>query len=371
MVKTIAAEAAWTCSICGDDREDAAYAIPCHHEFCLGCILHWTKQKASCLLCRRLTTTIKFPAWADDGDLEFIVCPPATPVLAYFQVGTTPGPLAGHISHSPEAPHPPAMPVPDEQGAVDTEFSAPLVPALPPEVWVALFQEHQEILDPLLPWLRQELAVIFGTVWWQAMLAENFILAALCLLGLDSKALFLHLQPGLADRTAMLVHGIINTVVQRADLEAAGPPPRLHCQGAGGQTRGHPPHRHLLTGDSQLQPATLLLHYRSQHRGAPQHITSHPLWGHSQPLAAPILGGQEETREEPGQAAAVEAAGPSARTGGGERRCWRRQSRQWQQDPHWGRDHSHSRPRPKSLQPPTHPARGHHLGRTSRAYISL
>ncbi|EOA98758.1 hypothetical protein Anapl_02939 [Anas platyrhynchos] len=153
------------------------------------------------------------------------------------------------------------MPVPDEQGAVDTEFSAPLMPALPPEVWVALFQEHQEILDPLLPWLRQELAVIFGTVWWQAMLAENFILAALCLLGLDSKALFLHLQPGLADRTAMLVHGIINTVVQRADLEAAGPPPRLHCQGAGGQTRGHPPHRHLLTGDSQLQPATLLLHY--------------------------------------------------------------------------------------------------------------
>lgn len=47
-----------------------------------------------------------------------------------------------------------------------TQFSAPLVPALPPKVWAALFQEHQEILDPLLPWLRQELAVMFGTVWW-------------------------------------------------------------------------------------------------------------------------------------------------------------------------------------------------------------
>lgn len=165
-------------------------------------------------------TTIKVPAWADDSDLEFIVCPLATPVLACFQAGTSPGHLAGQSFHSPEAYPPPAMPVPDEQGAVETVFSAPPVPGLPPDVWAALFQEHREILDPLLPWLRQELAVIFGTAWWQATLAKNFILAALCLFGLDSEALFQQLQPGLVDRTATLIHGIINTVVQRCSEQA-------------------------------------------------------------------------------------------------------------------------------------------------------
>lgn len=52
------------------------------------------------------------------------------------------------------------------------------------------------------------------------MLAENFILVALCLLGLDSEALFQHLQPGLMDRTATLIHGIINTVVQWCSEQA-------------------------------------------------------------------------------------------------------------------------------------------------------
>ena len=56
----------------------------------------------------------------------------------------------------------------------------PMVSGLLLEVWAALFRQHPEILDPVLPWLRQELRAIFGTQWWEAMAAENLILNTLC-----------------------------------------------------------------------------------------------------------------------------------------------------------------------------------------------
>lgn len=83
----MAAEEEWTCPICRDVQKDIAYAVPCRHEFCLGCILRWAMQKETCPLCRRIMTVVKVAAWDDDNDLDFTISPPAPPLPACFQAG--------------------------------------------------------------------------------------------------------------------------------------------------------------------------------------------------------------------------------------------------------------------------------------------
>uniref|UniRef100_A0A8V0YC85 RING-type E3 ubiquitin transferase n=1 Tax=Gallus gallus TaxID=9031 RepID=A0A8V0YC85_CHICK len=52
VLETMAAAEAWTCPVCREARRDVAYATPCNHQFCLGCIQRWAMLKTSCPLCR-------------------------------------------------------------------------------------------------------------------------------------------------------------------------------------------------------------------------------------------------------------------------------------------------------------------------------
>ncbi|XP_040518958.1 probable E3 ubiquitin-protein ligase DTX3 [Gallus gallus] len=88
--KTMAAEEAWTCSVCRDARQDLAHAIPCNHTFCLGCIHRWAKLSDRCPLCRTAMKTIRVSVRGDSESVECIVSPPAVPVPVTF--GTTTGP---------------------------------------------------------------------------------------------------------------------------------------------------------------------------------------------------------------------------------------------------------------------------------------
>lgn len=236
----MAAEQEWVCPICHDVRKDIAYAVPCHHEFCLGCILRWGKQKKSCPLCRRDMEVVQVAVWDDDEDLNFIIWPPAPPVPVCFQEGAA---LNFSSSSPPSSPLLSPLPFSDEEEdeeAVEEESEeadeeedeedeeledeeaeeGPLVGGLRPQAWARLFRQHQEILNPVLPWLRRELRAIFDTDWWPAMAAESFIFDALCDIGLDREELIELMWPALEDETETFIRRLIHTVVRRCSEEA-------------------------------------------------------------------------------------------------------------------------------------------------------
>ena len=106
------------------------------------------------------------------------------------------------------------------------------------EVWAALFRQHREMLDPVLPWLRQELRAIFGTQWREAMATESLILNALCHIGLDSEALIQLLRPALGDRVETLIQGLVDALVNQWGEEAHGQRGLQGVHVSGGQEEG-------------------------------------------------------------------------------------------------------------------------------------
>ncbi|POI18903.1 hypothetical protein CIB84_017353 [Bambusicola thoracicus] len=116
----------------------------------------------------------------------------------------------------------------EEQREEEAE-EEPTSASLLPEVWAALFRQHPQILDPVLPWLRQQLRVLFGAQWWPTLSTESIILKALCSFGLDSEALVQELWPILEDRAEALIQRLINTVMCQCSEEARR---QLGLQGA-------------------------------------------------------------------------------------------------------------------------------------------
>lgn len=204
-------ETKWSCPICHDAHEDAAYAMPCGHQFCLGCIMHWTDRKPACPVCSRTILIVKFSVREEDDYLQCLVTPSGELPETSSQAGRASSHLAENSPHFPVGILSPA-----EQGPMRPET----VGGLLPEVWAELFQGQKHLLDPMLPWLCQRLEAIYGSQWWLAKNAEGHILQALCLCGLNRKLLFQMLQPDLEGYTAPLVYGLINVIVHGCSMEA-------------------------------------------------------------------------------------------------------------------------------------------------------
>ena len=202
----MAKAAEWTCPICQDVINEVTYVIPCNHRFCVSCIMHWVKRNPSCPLCRRPTEAVKFSVQANIKYLPFGRTHPYGSQDASSQAGAARDRLAENSPPRPVASPPSSpqrMPSPAERGAVGTAA----VGGLLPQVWAELFQRHQHLLDPVLPWLRHELAEIFGARWWLAIYAEAFILHCLCVRGPDQEIMVQILQDILEEYTALsLIH---------------------------------------------------------------------------------------------------------------------------------------------------------------------
>ncbi|KAF4803314.1 hypothetical protein TURU_017459 [Turdus rufiventris] len=201
------------CLICQDTPKDVASALPCHHQFCLGCILRWTQTNPSCPLCRTPIETVRFSERGEQDYLLFTVISPEESLDTSSQTRAAP------ILLDENSPHGPLVsPAPSPQGALSPAGQEP-VGGLLPEVWARLFQQQQHLLDPVRPWLCQRLEVIFQEQWWLVQVAQSNILHNLCLHGLNVENLVRTLQNCLGEHTAPLVHGLIPVIVAQGSKE--------------------------------------------------------------------------------------------------------------------------------------------------------
>ncbi|NWI57716.1 TOPRS ligase, partial [Calyptomena viridis] len=212
----------WSCPICCDAPDDVAYAMPCGHRFCLGCILRWAERNPACPLCRRSILTVKFSDQGGDNYLHCVITPPRESPETNSQAGEAPGGAGGGLAeNSPNGP--PVSPASSPQvitAPTEQESSGPgAVGGILPELWAELFRRRQNLLDPVRPWLCQGLEMIYRGEWWQVKSAESGILLALCVYGPDREVLVQRLEPRLQQYTAPLVHGILNIIETQCSEE--------------------------------------------------------------------------------------------------------------------------------------------------------
>ncbi|XP_017941332.1 E3 ubiquitin-protein ligase Topors-like [Manacus vitellinus] len=210
-----ATETEWNCPICRDTRDDLAYVMPCLHQFCLGCIMRWAEMQIVCPLCRDLIESVRFSVQTD----SYIDCVFTAPEDASSWAGITLGQLVRnnpyHFAASPSRSPRGILPA-AEPGGAGTEP----VGGLMPRVWAELFRRDEHLLDPVVPWLRQELEAIYGTRWWMARIAESIILHAVSICGPAANVLVQVLQDFLEEHTEPLIHGTISIIVDQCSEEA-------------------------------------------------------------------------------------------------------------------------------------------------------
>ncbi|XP_040434912.1 uncharacterized protein LOC121080809 isoform X1 [Falco naumanni] len=206
------------CPLCHNAEDGIAYAIPCNHQFCLGCIVRWRQNSPFCPLCRGPMETIRFSVWAENDFLLYTLIETDELPDASSQAGGAPDLTESRPYIPLVAPpfSPQQMLSPAEQGAVGTEAVGGLLPS----VWASLFQRQEHLLDPVLPWLREVLAAICGDQWWLARSAESSILHCLCACGLNRELMVQWLQDSLQEYAAQVVDGIVNVIVERCSEEA-------------------------------------------------------------------------------------------------------------------------------------------------------
>ncbi|GAB0204956.1 E3 ubiquitin-protein ligase Topors-like [Grus japonensis] len=192
------------CPICLDSWEEASYVMPCLHQFCYTCILRWAESKPECPLCKRRVSSILHSVQKDDDFEEHVIPPPAAPSVVVHLTGGGPGHLAARSLHHPAAPRPAAAgPLPRAPvGGFHAYF------------WASLFRIYPAVLQPLLPWLQQELGQLFEDAQ-EAAAAQSLVTSSLRYFGLDEEALIQLLQASLGRHTRSFVHQLINTIVDR------------------------------------------------------------------------------------------------------------------------------------------------------------
>ncbi|NWI67012.1 TOPRS ligase, partial [Todus mexicanus] len=315
-------ETEWSCPICHNARDDIAYVMPCCHQFCLSCTLRWASMRQQCPLCRGPIDIVRFPLLEAQNYLQFVLTGSERSPGARRQARRAP-------SHPAESsPHRPVASSPLSPQAILSSAEQEAVGGLLPQVWAELFQRQERLLDPLLSWLRRALEAIYGTQWWRVRSAEGNILHALCVCGLDEEVMVQRLQDCLEEYTSPLVHGVINTIVQRCSEDAQ----RLHHSRAATEEDNSPadssssssPVRSSSSSSSSFSSSSTssissrggtpdpILASSSSSSGSPRQAEAGrteatPGRDPGCPRSVPSPAEQERPQEEP-----VEAAGPSA-----------------------------------------------------------
>ncbi|NXY24724.1 TOPRS ligase, partial [Atrichornis clamosus] len=215
----MATETHGNCPICQDAQKNVASALPCQHQFCLGCILRWAQRNPSCPLCRTPIEIVRFSEQDEWDQVQLVISSSAMPPEAHRQARRAPSHPDENSPHGPVESPPPSPQgtlSPAEQRAAGPEP----VGGLLPEVWAGLFRQQKHLLDPVWPWLRQRLEGIYLGRWWLIEAAESCILRYLCMCGPDADNLAQRLLVFLEGHTAPLVHDLIQVIAARCSEQA-------------------------------------------------------------------------------------------------------------------------------------------------------
>ncbi|XP_053859717.1 uncharacterized protein LOC128822140 [Vidua macroura] len=207
------------CAICQDTCRHVASTLPCHHQFCLGCILRWTQRNPVCPLCRRTIVTVRFSDHGEDDYLDTSITVPEELLDGNSQRGRALSSLDENSSHPPvvsPSSSPQGIVSPAEQEGSGLEF----VGSVLPEVWAESFRQRQHLLDSMRPWLHERLEGIYQGWWWVVDAIESSILHGLCIHGPNAEMLVEVLEPLLEEHTAPLVHDAIGIIMGQRHEEA-------------------------------------------------------------------------------------------------------------------------------------------------------
>ncbi|KAK4817000.1 hypothetical protein QYF61_025920 [Mycteria americana] len=298
------------CPICLDSWEEASYAVPCLHQFCYTCILRWAESKPECPLCKRRVTSIVHSVRGDDDFQEHVIPPPAAPSAVVQLRRGAPGHPAAHNRHRPAASQPSAA------GLVPR---AP-VGGLPPHVWAFLFQQDQALLQPVIPWLHQELRPMVGGGPRATAAAQRLVLFSLQLCRLDEDMLFQMLWAALGQHTRSFVRELIYTIGARCSREARrrrGLEDARAAEEREGSPAAAPGPAVSRGGSPASSPAPSSSPDRSGAEELPSTSSAALRGGPGSPLSAPAPahGEPQEVQEDPQEA----VPGPSTPSRGSER----------------------------------------------------
>ncbi|OPJ67179.1 hypothetical protein AV530_017077 [Patagioenas fasciata monilis] len=171
----MAAELDTCCPVCLDSWEEASYILPCFHQFCYTWIVRWAETK---------------PPLQEEGDF-------------HLALGEAPGHTDAHGLHQPAVAQPPAV------------WLGPMAPVggFHAYIWASIFHVHPTVLQPLLPWLHQELGQLLEDAQRVAA-AQRLIISSLYHFGLIEESLVWVLQASLGRCMRSFVHQLIDTIVR-------------------------------------------------------------------------------------------------------------------------------------------------------------
>ncbi|KAF4797013.1 hypothetical protein TURU_078180 [Turdus rufiventris] len=211
-----ATQTEWNCPVCHTVHSDTT-AVPCGHQFCLGCLLRHSASSPTCPQCGSPVLSAHFSVVSSNDFLQCILTPggevPEPHSWArrglFHLVYTRPSSLGLGLPEPglPEAgTREPASPEPPRTEPVER---------FPADLWAELLHGHEQLLEPVRPWLRQSLDAIYGPQWWEARQVESIALSTLCICGPDREGLTHMLQGYLGEYTAPLIQGLIHVTVHR------------------------------------------------------------------------------------------------------------------------------------------------------------
>ncbi|KAM4638123.1 E3 ubiquitin-protein ligase Topors isoform 2-T2 [Amazona ochrocephala] len=262
------------CPICLDRFDNVAYLDRCLHRFCFRCVQEWSKNKAECPLCKQPFFSIFHTIRAEDDFKEYILSPLengsfASPDGRRFRYRTTlTGDRRNGRSPSQRMLSPPdnslfsggsfSEPVRHRDGEIQQMIRRPAsrrqasaegraqrqiqvedlinfrralyrtgvrIHSIQDggryrDISAKFFRHNPACLHRLVPWLKRELTVLFGTHASFISIIQHIIMSNVTKYDLESQAFADEVKPFLLDRTEHFLHEFISFARCPFNLEA-------------------------------------------------------------------------------------------------------------------------------------------------------